>query len=405
VNIRAAVTTLCLTIVAIPGLAHTQKPPAHQSASAPMGHPYFQQVVPQPTANNGYEEFVQAGDLVMFNGEIEAANAAGASLALKRRVLSMPSSVQALELIRRGLEKPVTSPRNSVDENTTFPELAYFRRLGRLIAVQIYVNFADGHVDAAIDSLRLGLAFGYRIQIETLINGLVGVAIDSLVVKAFAPHLDQLSVYQCGHLLEVMKEFLAADSPAVVLLAKEKAFVLNMLESRRKDPASIGSLLDLMVSRDDEPEDPGLTVLKNTLMTDPGTVGPTIDAAKSKVSALYDQAIHNMQLPLDQQKPVVIDSTNEPAATLSRLLTADPQKIINTYASENARYRLLAIHALIHKYRWDYAALPASLDLLKAKDLVVDTISGRKIHYELTQDRYELTSEDGSAAKAGSIKL
>ena len=42
----------------------------------------------------------------------------------------------------------------------------------------MYVALADGNVGRALDSLRDGLLFGYKVQMDTLIHGLVGVAID-----------------------------------------------------------------------------------------------------------------------------------------------------------------------------------------------------------------------------------
>ncbi len=51
-------------------------------------------------------------------------------------------------------------------------------KLGSLLAVEQYVECADGNVDASINSLNDDLAFGYRIQSASISSGLTGIMVD-----------------------------------------------------------------------------------------------------------------------------------------------------------------------------------------------------------------------------------
>src|SRR5205807_3746967 len=93
----------------------------------------------------------------------------GISLAFKREVLADRQVVQALKLLRDGLEMPIASPRQSISFSTLFPELAQFRSLARLLGLQQYVFLADGRVAEALANARLGLRFSQAVQTDTLI--------------------------------------------------------------------------------------------------------------------------------------------------------------------------------------------------------------------------------------------
>ena len=350
--------------------------------------PIFPWLFPSPTNNNGYEEFVRAADLVKNIPEINTA--LNEPLEYKRRVLNMSACIKALSILREGVAKQVKSPRPTFDENTLFPELAEFRKLGRLMVTEQYVDFADGRVDAAIESLRVGLTFSYQIQTDAFISGLVGIAINSMVIKEFAAHFEQLSIYNCDDILVFARQLLSADSPAGRLIEKEKAQALQLLDKQR---GNANGLLGILADFDDS-DPPALppNELRTSLGGSPGSVGPIIDAAEARVRALYDQAAANTRLPLSLRVPLNAAKGNTPADTLCRAITADPQNIIDRYGSDQARIRLLAVHVLIRRYRWDHNALPASLSDLRADDLTIDPFTGTPLVYKRDVDTYTLSS-------------
>jgi hypothetical protein len=362
--------------------------------------PSFPRLFRSATNNNGYEEWVQAADLIQNNADVDAAGQPGATLTFKRHVLADRSVARALLLVRAGMDKPVRSPREDFDENTAQPELLGLQQLARLLRTEQYVDLADGRVDAAIDALRVGLAFGYRIQTDSLLSGVIGLAVDNIVLSEFARHLDQFSVHQCGEVVRIVKEFLSAENPAVRLMALEKGYALKSLEIRRSDPESLLDFARLLVTVSTPSgagEDPEMTAnlqnLQDQLAARPQDLTAILDDAQVRINTLYDHMLLNMRLPLAQRKPLSIARANSPGTFLFRLTTADPQRILDRYTSDQAKLRLLAVHALIRRYRWEYNALPTALTELQAPDLVKDPFTDDQIVYQRDGDSYTLYSK------------
>jgi len=378
-----------------------QKVPGAVQKPAPKP-PSYPQLFPTSTNNNGYEEWVRAADLIQNNAKVqELLDQPAPTLAMKRRIMDDPEVAQALQLVRAGVNKPVFSPRTSLDENTPLPELAHFRQLARLLAMEQYVAFADGRVDAAINDLRVGLAFGYRIQTDTLISGLVGVAVHNIVLKEFSQHLDQLSVYHCNEVRRIVEDFLDAENPAVHLLALEKGYALKVLDARRSDPEGLIALMKTIGGVSAPQEDANAAAVHAYVANHPGEANAILDDASSRVSALYDLALLNLRLPPAQRKPLVIDQAASPGAALFRAITIDPQQILDKYTRDQTQLRLLGVHVLIHRYRWDHNTLPDSLSEMRAPNLVQDTSSGAEIVYQREGDRYLLTSQTPTKRNVG----
>ncbi|MCW3052850.1 MAG: hypothetical protein JWN14_2020 [Chthonomonadales bacterium] len=404
-TLRKTVVLCSVAVLLVNGVARAQKTgqkvPGTVQKSAPKP-PSYPQLFPISTNNNGYEEWVRAADLIQNNAKVqELLDQPSPSLAMKRRILDDPEVTQALQLVRAGVNKPVFSPRTSLDENTPLPELAHFRQLARLLAMEQYVAFADGRVDAAINDLRVGLAFGYRIQTDTLISGLVGVAIHNIVLKEFSQHLDQLSVYHCNEVRRIVEDFLDTENPAVHLLALEKGYALKMLDARRSDPEGLLALLKTVGGASNPDEDANVAAVHAYLTNHPGDANALLDEASSRISALYDQALLNLRLPPTQRKPLLIDQAASPGAALFRAVTVDPQQILDKYTRDQTQLRLLGVHVLIHRYRWDHNNLPDSLSEMRAPNLVKDVSSGAEVVYQREGDRYLLNSQTPTKRNVG----
>jgi hypothetical protein len=365
-------------------LAQTGAPGAPGGKNPPEPKPpLFARVIPTPTSTNGYEEWVQAADLIQNNPDVDAGTQPNATLTLKRKLLAEPAVAQALFLVRQGMAKPVGSPRQDIDYETVFPEFISFRQIARLLATEQYVAFADGRVSNAIENLDVGLAFGYRMQTDTLLSGLVGVSVDSIVMKEFARHLDQLSVHQCEQVQHLMENYLNVENPAARLLALEKGYSLKTLEAQRSSPDTLLRFLEKTTPPDDAEARADMKTIQIYLARQPAGLNLLLDDAEARIGALWDQVIQNMSLPLAQRKPFVRDRAPSPGAALFRLFTPDPAQIVDKYTSDQAELRLIAVHALIHRYKWEHNTLPASLADLHADALVTDPFTGEQIVYEM----------------------
>ena len=227
---------LSVVAAANPSELFAQTPPP-----APDDKPeaVFPKLFPQPTGDNGYEEIVQAGDLVRASTLAQAATNTGATLRQRRDALADPEVARALSLLRRGLAKPIRSPRATVTAGTPFPDLAPLRGLARLLAVYQYVALADGRTADAIGALRDGLRLAQTVKGEVLIGGLVGVAVETIVLTRLARHLDQMTARDCDRLVALSREYLAAPDAAINALESERRFQLAAIESIRDGLAAL----------------------------------------------------------------------------------------------------------------------------------------------------------------------
>jgi len=160
------------------------------------------------------EELILAGEWANQSQLLQDAQNPGATLSLKRHTLQDPPVVRGLALMRAGLNKPIHTVHSKMGVKTVFPQMALFRMLARLMAIEQYVLLADGKVSQAIDSMVDGARLGEAVQQESMISGLVGISIDTIAATMIARHLDQLSARDCDRLSNVVNLWLKAGDPA-----------------------------------------------------------------------------------------------------------------------------------------------------------------------------------------------
>ena len=351
----------------------------------------FQQVIPNPTGNNGYEELVRAAELLKASKLFQRAASGGAALTLKRQVLGDRPVVEALRLLRLGLAKPVLSPREYVGPTTLLPEFAHFRSLARLLSIQQYVFLADGRITDAIMNVRLGLRLGRAIQTDTMISGLVGVAVNALSLTTLGSHLDQLSVRDCALLYQVCLEWLREPDPYLGALAAERQGMKNTLQElragiRAKGAGAVNELLS------PEPDDPGTAALKDSISSDPEQAEAAFQQAEKQMDAFLGRVLEEARKPSWQRASLSYEDDGSLASRFVSMLMPAYEKVGDAYTRDQARIRLLACHAAILQYRWEHDRLPPSLDVLNLGELIIDPFTGQPVQYEVAGTRYRLAS-------------
>lgn len=374
-----------------------------QEAPPPPKPPLFSTLFTQTTGMNGYEEWIQAGDLVRNNSRLNEAINADATLTFKRQVLADPAVQQALHLLREGLNKPAIAPPEATDDNPFFASMASFRNLARLLYVQMYVQFAEGRVDAAIDTLSTGLRFGYRIRMDRLLSGLVGITVDTIVLKGFTRHLEQLSEYQCSRVRRVVEDWIEWPSPLTILVNSEKQIVVRSLEAKRNNTGGLKQLLGLTDASADEtePVDPAeqvrLQKLKVYLDSQPADLGRVIDEAEAMIGNYYDMMITNIKLPVTERKPFLSLESKSLSGILTSLVAPTFTSIVDKYDKTDAMLRLLGTHAAIRSYRWEHNSLPVTLAELRIGKLGLDPFTGTSLLYQRKGTTYDLHSRGPNA--------
>jgi len=332
--------------------AFAQDPPP-----TPYG-PLFSTLFPIPSGINGFEEIVQAGDLARMSDILNTAIDRTSTLTEKRRALADPDLKRALSLLRAGLAKGKVFPRTS-GEGPPLDVFSPLRSLGRLLMVEQYVLLADGKVGAATDSLRDGLNLGHSVAGEMLIGSLVTSAIDAIVIRVIAQHLDQFSVKDCDRLMNLANDWLSMPDPGIAALDAEREFSLRQVRTDLSaNPGLAAEVSTLLSAR--------ISTVQNMLRQEPWkrTSIPPIEG--STLGAVY---VRNLGL----------DDTY--------------QQVLEAFTRDLARVQMLGVHAAIRRFRWEYNRLPSTLDELKLGRLGRDPFTGAQFLYQKSgESAYTLKS-------------
>jgi hypothetical protein len=366
--------------------------PAH--AQDEPDKPVFGQVIGQATGRNGYEELVLATDRLLSSRLYRQMRAKLPQVPLeaKRQLLSEKVVADALRLLKQGLAKPVYSPRTDLSFDTLLPEISRFRDLAKLLVAQQYVQLADGRTGEAIDSARMCLVLGHAVQTDTLISGLVGIAITNICINTLGEHLDQLPARDCERLFRICLEALATPDSQSRIYAIEHATIKRVVTDlvnhvKRGDISSVQKTLGA-----DEQQFASISSYIRTLSE------ADLDRLMLDTHGFVDRYNERLQGELRKQPwerradQLEIDEPG-PAAAFAKFLIPATNLVNDRYVQDHARLRLLAVHCAILRYRWEHDRLPATLEVLNVGDLIVDPFTGQRVEYEVRGSRtYTLSS-------------
>lgn len=363
----------------------------------------FHQLFPNPTGRNGYEEFVRAADMArnsegmrLYNSAFAEVDPQPLTLALKRRIVSDPMMQQAFALIHVGVQKEIHSAHENMDYDTRLPELAGFRALARFMGLEMYVQFADGKVGPALDTFADALRFGYLVQTDTIISGLVAIAIDAIMIRICSDHLQQMSARDCEKLLRITTDWLSLPDPAIKVLENEKQLSMRILKKYRENTSTLKEVFD--PGTDADPEDKQrFARFSNVLGGTPDSIGALFDKARVQLGVQYDQAIENLRRPVWERKEIKQPDENGPdgdVAVFVRQIAGNALSMTaDRYAKEQAMMQLLGTHAAVLRYHWENDKLPGSLEELKLGRLLLDPYTGKTLLYKRMDDHhYQLSS-------------
>jgi hypothetical protein len=261
------------------------------------------------------------------------------------------------------------------------------------------VLLADGRTAEALGVVRLGLRLGRVLQAQTLISGLVGIAVDAITVNTVAGHLDQLSARDCELLLQVCLERLREPDPYPEILEGEQRLAWATLAEARKAAAKdgLGTLLDSDADDEEEADD-------ETPEPKPQvTLSPQeLEALWKEVERRVDEAFANARVevrkPLWERARADEDENESLAGQLTGLFAPIFTQAGHAYGRNQAQLRLLACHAAIRRYRWEHDRLPPDLAVLDLGDVSIDPFTGQPLRYEVTGVRYRLHSVGAPAS-------
>ena len=397
--------SLCLLLVSISLASNSlgqASPPINQNK--PQFEAIFPQLFSRYTGSNGYEDLVLAGDLIR-SSPAQGHQENIVTLTQKRLVVQDEKISRAIQMVHEAVQKPIINPRDlgKIDENTTFKEFSLFRNMARVMAMKEYVLLSDGYVSSAIDIMFDGLKLANGTQKGTLIAGLVGIAIDAIMLQPIAKHFDQLSVRNCDQILGAVRQALEWDSGALQMFNVEQALNLKNVEAMR-DKAKLDEFLKTSFDKPNQPsaeellENAENQPLRDQAARSQEALNSLIDGAIALSKKQYALARANLELPYFKRAKI---TEPDPNSSLAALLYSKSYfkmtNAMNKYTQFEAMLHLLGTHASIMKYKWNHDALPGSLkdlqtDRLYAPEILSDPFTGKPLIYKLIGKQYDLSS-------------
>ncbi|MCC7435584.1 MAG: hypothetical protein IT363_12935 [Methanoregulaceae archaeon] len=222
--------------------------------------PLLDQIGVKPTGRNGYEEFLQAGDVLargmyddlwradqnlIHGGEIQPSR--GSELAkelfagknaLERRRILVERFAEATRLLEAAAAKPIFDPRTQFDASTLFPQLRWIRYSAHHLVNVAYVQRASGNDRSSVETLLRGLLILDSVQRGPMICWLMGNVCQLFLLEEMVAALPELSL-GAATALEQQAAALEARPPSIAeSLAAEYKFIegsVNQLLGDRGD--------------------------------------------------------------------------------------------------------------------------------------------------------------------------
>ena len=369
--------------------------------------------LPRPTGRNGYEEYVQAAQLLRTPeaavyafwtpgakpppedpydpddlGPTKATVALYAHLSamspLEVRREELRRYGRALALVAQGNAKPAFDPRSSLGPDTIFPELASFRALSRFAARAATVHAADGATDRAVGVLTDGLVLADNVGRGTLIANLFGAVSTAVVLGAFSDLLPRLSLTDALRVQRTVESILARTPAARSVTVAELSMVRSSLRQAFASKEELSNLL-LAQTDDDKPDPKAQAMARELSAMSPAARARllrTIEARLESRARQMDAALAGPEREWTSRLAALADD-EEGGSDLGDVIIGALSPAYGGFATVAVRtrtqLRLLGLHAKLIQHRWEYGRLPETLD-------AVDPLTGEPYLYETRDD-------------------
>jgi len=378
-----------------------------------------QQVIPDPTGANGYEEYLQAADIVdtrQFKDfkrweasltskpgtESAPSGLSEKSSALTRKTYEANTFGKALSLVVEGNTKPTSRGTKAV-----MVEFSPFNDLVKLGIDASYVAYAKGDWKAGTNELLALLVFANNVTRELAMGYVAGSSMTQRTLTALDEHRSQWTVSDCDRIVKAVDELLAAPPSIIAAFKSERSFQLGNVDAAI-DP-------DKKIPREvlDEKLEAQIVIrMKSLTVADRDKVKTIV---RNKIGVAFAAYLSRLQKPegdwLDNKRLAPTDPNAKiPLATLEDLADAfllddllpDNDTVIPAVANRN-RLRQMRLNALIQKFRWQNGRFPTQLSEAASKEAGLDPLTGEPFQYERHGASYRVYSK--GTAVTGEIDL
>ncbi len=331
------------------------------------------QIVPAPTGENGFEDYIAAFDVIR---EAPAMATTNDVLSDRRQKLKYFST--ALNLIRTGNDKPIGDPRSGLTTASPLLELPYAEMAARLFGEEAYVRFAESKSASGLQSILTGLEFAESFGSLSARHHASAERCANICFSEFAQHSRRLSDRDATVLAQWSKTALARPAPLANCLAREENIVVRSLEPLATEPAKF------LQSNDPELQ-PAYWASSQRLS--PARLAKTWEP---EVTARFTALRQTLATP----ESTWAISEPDPKSLVNRILPGE--KSLRDALIWRTRLRLLRLHAEIIKYRWENDRLPPNLKALPDQKVCIDPRFNKPYEFAPSGDTrspmYELAS-------------
>lgn len=386
--------------------------------------PLLEQIGVKPTGRNGYEEFLQAGDVLargmyddlwradqnlMHGGEIQASR--GSELAkelfagknaLERRRVLVERFAEATRLLEVAAAKPIFDPRTTNDASTLFPQLRWIRYSAHHLVNVAHIQRANGNDRSSVETLMRGMLILDSVQRGPMICWLMGNVCQLFLLEEMVAALPELSL-GAATALEQQAAALEARPPSIASsLEAEYKFIegsVNQLLGDRGD-----DFLDVFFDEESKFSERfrALDSLGKREVADMAL--RQIRDIRRQREAWVAEGPKGWLSPPDPLPQPGGSPTAELANQLTEGMLAEIKSVMPAAAFQAVKYRLLRVAGAVIRYRWEQGRLPSTLADAIEEGLARCPISDQPLVYKRHPEGGFLVMSPGTE-KTGEIRL
>lgn len=349
--------------------------------------------------HNGYLDYVAAADAIQM-AKTPNAFSDSMSTSLKTTELATAKRISqdfsvVLSHVIRGNQKKAWLPHNTLSFDTTFPELAAFRNVARVLRHIAYADLASGNSSRAVACIGEGLIFGEQISRMTLIHLLVSYANASMLMAALNDLTLSIPPQDALKLAQSVTTILESEPSVIGAMQAELKYQVAFWEKDFEKVGGVsGFLTKYMPSEPDEATKSNPLYKELTSMND----AQFRAAASRSLNKLRDRhRSYDLMLRGPESKWRNLDDPLEPSTVedlLEDLMTPVFGQVIDASLTRRTQLRLLRLHLAISAFNWEHRRIPNTLSELPQKEWILDPLHGESFTYEITgRKEYRLYSK------------
>jgi hypothetical protein len=309
---------------------------------------------------NAYDDYVEATRVLSQTSRLQPKYDGTMTLAELRELAA--DSRPALQRLRQGFRHDYLTPP-VYSFSAQFPELSRYRELARRLAAEGELARREGRLEGAADAYLDGLRVGTDVpRGGPLIHGLVGVAIQGIVLKPLEESVERLDARTAARTARRMAELDAAAPRVADSVAAERDFAAaGLVEMFAASRGSWKELTELLQGGAGGPGSFSLDAVAHGAWFAVTPKGQMLDNYLSYM----DQVTARAGRPYYDAGPPL----RVPKDPVSQFVLPVFEGTVFRWSVRDAQWRIIQTRLAARAYQLDYGRPPASLEALVPKYL------------------------------------